>query len=415
MSDQTNKQVYQFSSPNSSSKTSPKRTFAEVVSPVSTPTRKFANVSSSSKRKRHEKFQGSSKGISKFRKLSKPENTLHRQQFDACNSEVKAASFIETVETVTDKVIECNAWVNGEVVTTQIKSSESTLSSVRNDPTFRPVVVKSANDKLFAEMYKKFDKQSYDDHVASQKIINSLTQALNSIFDNCSKSINSATHVRESIKKSPAPVLDLGEMHKLCLNHKHESEVQTKKAAILADSMFENMSVVSKVLSDNKIPNSRPNVSSSSSGRRVHFDKIDHFEPQSSNNYLKAKSSNSTSIIPKSTKTVNISASSETLSNIEIELNNSFDTTTSFVDSAKKSRETAKMKESYNEFKRIKDFNNLDDFEVSDDSVTDISEPVLQKSQISEEAYEEIISQMTQAAMNDPKKYFNKKSFNNKK
>ena len=73
MSDKTNKQVYKFSSPNSSSKTSPKRTFAEVVSPVSTPTRKFANVSSSSKRKRHEKFQGSSKGISKFRKLSKPE------------------------------------------------------------------------------------------------------------------------------------------------------------------------------------------------------------------------------------------------------------------------------------------------------------------------------------------------------
>ena len=114
-------------------------------------------------------------------------------------------------------MIECNAWVNGEVVTTQVKSSKSTLSSVRDDPTFRPVVVESVNDRLFAEMYKKFDKQSYDDHVASQKIINSLTKALNSIFDNCSRSINSATHVRESIKKSPAPVLDLGEMHKLCL------------------------------------------------------------------------------------------------------------------------------------------------------------------------------------------------------
>ena len=88
---------------------------------------------------------------------------------------------------------------------------------------------------------------------------------------------------------------------------------------------------------------------------------------------------------------------------------------TSFVDSVKKARETSRMTESYNEFKRVKDFTNLDDFEISEDSVTSNSEPDFTNSQLTEEAYEEVISQMTQAALKDPKKYFNKKSFNTKK
>ena len=88
MSEQ-NKRVLKSSSPKFSPKSSPKRTFAEVVSPVSTPVSKNksvkAQVSSSSKRKRVEKFQGSSRGISKFRKISKPVTTIHRRQFEENN------------------------------------------------------------------------------------------------------------------------------------------------------------------------------------------------------------------------------------------------------------------------------------------------------------------------------------------
>ena len=410
MSNQSNKQVYNFSSPKSSSKSSPKRTFAEVVSPVSTPTRKIAVVSAASKRKRNEKFQGSSKGISKFRKISNPSSTLHRKQFIEANKEISEAA--ETVEVVVEKVIECNTVVNGEVITTKVKSSSSSLSAVRDDPSYRPIKVESANDKLYTKMYKLFEKRSWEDHLASQKIINSLTQALNLVFDNCSKSLNNATQVRDTMKKSSAP--ELGEMHKLCLMHKFESEVQSRKQAFLADTMFSNMSVINKVLIDNKIsrPESVSSESSSATGRRVKFDKIDYYEPQSSNKFLKVKPSKTNSIIPKQTKPDIINASSESITNIEIELNTPFDNKTSFVDSAKKSQEQTRMLESWNEFKADEKSLDLENFEVSESEIVDTSEPDFTNSQLTEEAYEEVITKLTEAAMKDPKKYFNKKSFN---
>ena len=407
MSEQNNKQVLKSSSPKSSSKSSPKRTFAEVVSPVSTPVSKPKNVkaqvSSSSKRKRVEKFQGSSKGLSKFRKISKPVTTIHRRQFEENNV---------LVEVVEETVVE---EFTDEVVATEPNASSDKLVTVREDKSYRPLEVQAFNDKVYEDLYHKFEAQSYEDHSKSQKIIQSLTQALNSIFSICSNAISSSTDVRDSIKKSTAP--SLGELHKLCLTHQYESKVAAKKSSILADAMFNNMSIISEVTKNNNVSLSSPKNSSSATGRRVRFSEIDHFEPQSSSNYLKPKVNNKSYFMPKNVKpkVPDFDASSETLSNIEIELNNSFDTTTSFVDSAKKAQEITKMTESYNEFKRVSDFANLDDFEISDDSVTDNSEPRFTNSQLTEEEYEEFINEMTKAAMNDPKKYFNKKSFNEKK
>ena len=415
MSDKTNKQVYNFSSPKSSN-SSPTRTFAEVVSPVVTPTRSFPKTSKPSKRKRQEKFQGSSKGISKFRKISKPVTTIHRVQFNDCNGDtvVKETKVVVQKE---EEIVERIVKVEESVTVDKIEAT------VRNDPNFRPIKLKAVDNKVYTELYQSFEERNSEESQASQKVIADLTQALNSIFKTCSVAIDQATNVRNNTKKSSAP--SLGELHNLCQMHAFESKVQTKKSVFLSDAIFSSMSIVSSALK-NKCSQPEPSTpisvsSSSATGRRVRFSDINHFEPQSSTNFLLPKSSKSKPVYSENlqTKPSTPVTSSDSLIEIEIELDSSFSTKPSIVDSVKQAQANLRMTESYNEFKRsVADSAVLDNFNVSQNNSVDSSEPEFTNSQLTKEAYEEVISQLNKAAMNDPKKNSKKDSsalFFNKK
>ena len=243
--------------------------------------------------------------------------------------------------------------------------------------------------------------------------------SLNSIFKTCSVAIDQATNARNNTKKSSAP--SLGELHNLCQMHAYESKVQSKKSVFLSDAIFSSMSIISSVLKNNSSQPEHSNPISSNSStsgpKRVRFSKINHFEPQSSKNYLLPKTSKSKPVYSETMKTQpsTPTTSSDSLIEIEIELNSSFNTKPSIVDSVKQAQANSRMIESYSEFQRsVADSAVLDKFNVSQDDPVDSSEPEFTDSQLTKEAYEEVISQMTKAAMNDPKKYFNKDSFNKK-
>ena len=266
-------------------------------------------------------------------------------------------------------------------------------------------------------MYRIFEKQNYDDFVESQKIIKSLSKSLNSVFTNCSNAINETTLLRGSVKKSNAP--NLGSMHELCVKYKSESEIQTKKSSILADTMFLNLSEISKTFSENPsiskfCPN---NLSSSENNRKVRFSEIKHFEPVSSGNYLKYKSSAKTTTILKHvhSKPAENVASSNSSSKIEIAIPANTENRTSLVDSAKKAEEKAKISENIQKFRNSNpDSTDLSNFDISNDEVADSCEPTFTNSQLTVEAYEEFVNSLVQASLKDPKQYFNKRPFNGK-
>ena len=74
------------------------------------------------------------------------------------------------------------------------------------------------------------------------------------------------------------------------------------------------------------------------------------------------------------------------------------------------------MTKEWNEFKSsVSDSANLENFDVSAENLIDSSEPDFTNSQLTREEYEEVINDLTKAAMNDPKKYYNKDFFNKNK